>query len=255
MSTSQNSETPSQILKRYKNEYETNVTPLFPLLYKAAEDTSLPTDFLIKKATEIIREERNSNEEIYNIPLLILQQRTCSEDFETVLLLLKDKDPAVRQLGAQILREYPSLNKAPYPYSPKIITHLIAMIENEKDEEVLSWALSAIGWQCHPDGVEYLLKYIDDERDFIRTVVGDNLTKVYNEDDEIDATIAEALLKLARDVYLDIRWSVFYDIAEYPKLFTTFKNEFKAAAELAKQDPDETVREQAERALKQLSVM
>lgn len=251
--TSYSSETPALTLKGYEDEYEAKVTPLFPLLFKAAADNSLPTSFLIKKAAEILREERNCDEEIYNIPLLILQQRTGKEDFENVLFLLENEDPVMRQLGAQILREYPNLNNAPYAYSPQIIKHLIAMIENEKDECTLSWALSAIGWQCHPDGVKYLLTFLDDERDFVRTIVGDNLLNLYDEDDEIDASIAEAYLKLAVDEDYDIRWSVFYDIAENLTLFAPFKDRFIAAAKKEKQDPDERVREQGERAFDQLS--
>lgn len=66
-------------------------------------------------------------------------------------------------------------------------------------------------------------------------------------------TVANALLKFAKDTDDDIRLSVFYDVAEYPDLFTTYRDVFKQVANSAIKDPNKKVGERARRAFKTLA--
>jgi hypothetical protein len=129
-----------------------------------------------------------------------------------------------------------------------VISNLDKLLEIEQDEEVFTWALSAIGWQCHQVGTEVLWRFVDDKRASVRHIVADSLLMAYGADREIPDSVASALLSLAKDTDSDIRWSVFYDLAEFPDLFKAYRDAFKQAAHSAKQDPDRGVREQAGRA-------
>jgi hypothetical protein len=111
---------------------------------EAANDPSLPTTELIKKALKIVELER-SDIEVDNLALLVLQQRADKEVLRTAFSLLQSLNPVERQLGCQLLRELPSLDEAPYPHSSLAVEALKQMIANEKDEEVLIWALAAVG--------------------------------------------------------------------------------------------------------------
>jgi len=236
------------VVKRLESE-----RPLHPVLLAAAQDARLTTDFLIERAVEVVREERASadDDDRRNPALLVLQQRG-EKALDAALHLLDSTDPAARQLGAQLLRELPGLDSAPYPYSPKIIGRLGTLVEMEPDEEVLCWELAAIGWQCHPSANEVLLRFAGDERASVRHVVANNLLNGCKEGAELPAPVAHALLQLTRDADEDVRWSVFYDVAEYPECFSAFREVFRQSAQDALQDLDERVREEARRAVETL---
>ncbi len=242
----------AEILDYYEKEYDLT-KPSHPILLKAALDNRLTTEYLIMRSIECVRQERDDDNHVANPALLILQQRVDSDVLDSVLLLLKNDDAAARQLGAQVLREFPGLDSAPSPYSHKVIRHLEKMIETELDDEVLLWALSAIGWQCHPDGIDVILRFVDDERTFIRRVVGNNLLMACKGNFDMPPTVAKALLILAKDKDDDIRWSVFYDVAEFSDLFADYRDAFKQAAHSAKQDSAKNVREQANKAYKAIA--
>lgn len=220
-------------------------TPSHSVTVEAAQDVRLTTDFLIERAMEVVREERVSDDDQRLNPALLVLHQRAEKVLDPALHLLDDTDPAARQLGAQILRELPGLDSAPYDYSPRIIRRLGTLVETEPDYEVLCWALAAIGWQCHPSANEVLLKFVDDERASVRSVVANNLLKGCKGGTALSAPVAQALLRLAKDADEDIRWSVFYDISEYPELFSTFRDVFRQAVQDAQQDLDERVREQA----------
>lgn len=239
----------------YYTERYTRVRPSHPVLLEAARDERLTTAYLIQRATECVRRERNGDYHVANPALLVLQQRANREVLNAALLLLESDDPAPRQLAALVLRELPGLDSAPYPYSHEVISHLEMLVKAESDEEVLLWALSAIGWQCHPDGTDILLSFAQDDRASIRRVVGDNLINAFDEDQGIPVAVADALLTFAKDTDSDIRWSVFYDISDFPRLFMSYRDAFIQAAKQAKQDPVEDVREQASKAYNALMCM
>ncbi len=167
-------DTQAKILDCYAERY-THAKPSHPVLLEAAQDVQLTTSFLIERATEGVRQERNSDDHVSKPALLVLQQRANPEVLDSALLLLESKDAAERQLGAMVLRELPGLDSAPYPYSRRVISHLKTLVETEPDEEVLLWALAAIGWQCHPAGTDILLGFVGDKRSSVRRVIGNNL--------------------------------------------------------------------------------
>ncbi len=219
----------AKILHSYIERY-TRAKPSHPVLLEAAGDVRLTTSYLVKRATDGVRQERTGKDHVANPALLVLQQRANPEVLASALLLLESDDAASRQLGAMILRELPGLDSAPYPYSSKVISHLEMLVESESDEEVLLWALAAIGWQCHPAGTDVLLSFVSDERASVRRVIGNNLCMACKEDRKIPAPVAEALLTLAKDEDSDIRRSIFYDIAESPDIFKNYLDAFKQAS-------------------------
>ena len=64
---------------------------------------------------------------------------------------------------------------------------------------------------------------------------------------------ARVFLQFTEDPVEDIRRCVFYNIAEYPELFTDFKAAFKAAANKAQNDDIVIVKEEATRAFAALT--
>lgn len=221
-------------------------------LTEAVHDPRLPTPALVTEAVTAIEAERASGEEASSLALLVLQQRADDEVLQTALSLLQESNPAARQLGCKLLRELPSLDLAPYPHSLQAVKALEQMIAVEDDEEVLTRALDAVGWQCHPAGLDVLLRMQNDERASVRHVVANNLLQVCPEGHVLPDAVTEALLRLARDPDDDIRWSVLYDVAEFPYMFRRHRSQFRAAAAEAQSDRNSSVREQASRACEAL---
>jgi hypothetical protein len=219
-----------------------------PVLVKPPADARLTTAYLIGCATRCIRKERASGAYVPNAALLVLQHRADDEVLEAALRLLRHSDAAARQLGALILREFPGLDLASYSHAHRAIEHLERMIATERDDDVLEWALSAIGWQKHPAATAVLLRFVDDPRASVRYKVANNLYMAFA-DIQLPAAVAQVLLRFAQDPDRDIRWSVFYDVAEHPQLFEAHRAAFLAAAQAALRDDDTHVREQARRAV------
>lgn len=215
----------------------------------AVEDNLLSTQDLIELGKEIIMAERDNNEESRDyLPLMILHLRSTEDTLNKSLVLLKSNSSVDRELGCRILREFPRLDEHPTKFSERIINSMDNLIETEKDESVILSALSTIGWQGHDKGHEILLRMSTDPRNNIRYVVADNLLMVFGDGRKVTEETAKIFLKLAKDSDEDIRRSVFYDIAEFPDIFSSFIEEFKEAAEYAKNDSFLEVRNDAARA-------
>ena len=215
----------------------------------AAKDHQLPTLDLIEMSKEIIAAERlDKEEECDYLPLIILHLRSTEDALLKSLDLLKSNNSMDRELGCRILKEFPRLDEHPTEFSERIINSMNTLIKNEKDESVILSALSTIGWQGHEKGHEILLHMSSDARENIRYVVANNLLMVFGDDRKITEETAKVFLNYAKDNDEDIRISVFYDIAEFPNLFSDFKEEFKTAAKYAKNDSSEEVRNYAAKA-------
>ena len=253
-----------KLLRSYFQRY-TETRPSHPVLIEAACDCSLPTLGLVGLAQEFVIDEREnsqvseSTQEIatpawtrrdeVNFPLLILQQRVNHETIEVAFNLLLLPEPEGRQLGVQVLRELRSLDVAPHAHSQEIVTHIQRMIVVEKDELVLAWALSAIGWQCLPEGTEVLLPYISHRNKSIRHVVADNILMGVNDCSEISQPILDGVVELIQDDCPGVQWAILYEIAEQPALFTSNAEMIKQAALVASFGGTERVNEEARRAL------
>ena len=215
----------------------------------AVEDNLLSTHNLIELGKEIIRAERDNNEENCDyLPLMILHLRSTEDTLNRSLILLKSNSYVDRELGCRILREFPRLDEHPTKFSERIINSMENLIETEKDESVILSALLTIGWQGHHKGHEILLRMSTDPRDNIRYIVANNLLMFFGDGRKVAEETAKIFLKFAKDSDEDIRKSVFYDIAEFPDIFSNFKEEFKEAAEYAKNDSSLEVRNAATRA-------
>lgn len=215
----------------------------------AAKDNLLSTEDLIEISKEIILAERDNMEDKCDyLPLMILHLRSTEDTLNKSLNLLKSNNSIDRELGCRILREFPRLDEHPTKFSERIINSMNQLIENEKDEGVLLNAISTIGWQSHDKGHEILINMSSDPSDNVRYVIADNLLMVFGDNRKVTEETARVFLKFAKDTDEDIRRSVFYDIAEYPDIFSDFKDVFKAAAKHAKNDSFEDVRNDAIRA-------
>ena len=193
--------------------------------------SALSTAELLVLALECVRRERAGDDVEPNPALLALQQRADGEVLEAALACLGNEDPAYRQLGAQLLRGLPGLHAAPYPHSLRAVVALEALAVNELDEEVLGWALAAIGWQKMPEGERVLLRLADDPRRSVRRVVANNLLMAVGPGRGLSAGAAAALCRLAVDEDADIRGSVRYDMDSFPELFEPYRAAFDEALE------------------------
>lgn len=236
------------ILRAHEQRYRDSV-PAHPALIEAARDMRLSRKFLVDRALEWVRARSQADDEPVSLALLVLQQRTDAEGLRAALALLDSQAAARRKLGLMILREFPRLDDAPYPHSAMVVERLTALAAAEPDEDVLGWTLRAISWQCLPAGTDVLLRYRQDQRASIRRVVAWNLLTACERGAAVSPAISAALLELSADPDSDIRWSVFWDVGEFPELFEPYRAEFLRAARRTRADPCEDVREVASRAL------
>lgn len=215
----------------------------------AAKDTLLPTADLIEMSKEIILQQREDHEAPCDfLPLMILHLRSNHDTFTKALALLPSNSSIDRELGCRILREFPGLDAHPTIFSERIIEAMSQLLETEKNEDVFLAAISTIGWQGHDKGHDILLRLSSDSRAEVRYVVAGNLLKIFGDSRKVTEETAKVFLTFAQDPDEDIRWSVFYDMAEFPDIFSDFKEECIAAALHAKNDSVLEVRNEATRA-------
>lgn len=255
---------PLRLLVSYFESYNEE-RPSHPVLVRAACDRSISTSFLVGLATKFVVQERSEleaegdsgkalapswlREGEVNFPLLILQQRVDQETIEAALDLLVRKAPEERQLGAQVLREMPSLDSAPQPHSQMVIDHLEKLVQIENDRLVLQWGLSAIGWQCMPEGTTILLSFAKSKDSLVRLVVADNLLMGSKNSGEISLETFNAAMGFIGDECEDVQWSILFEIAEQPSLFASKVGIAKREIGFALVGASEWLAEQANRAL------
>ena len=81
------------------------------------------------------------------------------------------------------------------------------------DPEVLSGVLACLGWTCKPRALPTLLRFASHRHPYARVVVADNLLKCAVRIH--DPVVVDALVRLSDDPDEDVRWSAFYDVAEW----------------------------------------
>jgi hypothetical protein len=218
-----------------------------------AQYSECSTAELLTAALALVEQERAGEVEVINPPLAFLVERTDQEIIEAGFDLLASEVPAKRQLGASILKETPGLQYAPHPHSARLVKTLRLLVAQESDLEVLWNLLSAVGWQLLPEGMDILLSQIEHENCGVRWRVANKLLMLCPESREMPKAMAQAFLRLARDPDEDIRWSVFYDMAEHFQYYHCYQDEFVAAAAHAENDPVAKVRKEARRASEALA--
>ncbi|MBD0403714.1 hypothetical protein [Flammeovirga sp. EKP202] len=221
----------------------------------AAADKSIKTSQLIIAAKQILTENKLNEykEDKVNLPLIVLHHRAGEELLNDSKDLLKSRDLIDRELGCLIMKEFPSINEAPTKYSPRIISAIEKMInEEENNTDILVSGLSAIGWQCHTKAQNIFRLFINDERELVREVIANNLLKVMMPNGILTSFIIEGFNQLGRDPIADIRWSIFYDMSEHFELFENDKNLFYQLPLEGMEDPNSDVRLEALSAFKKL---
>lgn len=179
-----------------------------------ANDPLVNTEDLIFFATEAIRFEReNPEDERYNYALLILQQRATPEVLDKVRELCRSPDAAERQLGTLILREFPGEPQG-RPYTAEALEILGELISQEQDLSVLTYAVSAIGWQGTPQAIPLLLPFVAHPHAGVRFMVSNNLVLNCPEDNWFPPEIAAAYQKLCFDSNADVRWYAYANFAD-----------------------------------------
>ena len=232
-----------------KAHYQEGITDT--ATHKAAGDPRLKTSTLIEYAKEalILEYEDDPDGERPNyLPLITLHHRTNPDTLARVLPLFTSDDPIDRRLACRILKEFPQLGKMPTIYSPQIIAAIEDLLTDEEDEDVISVALVAASWQCHPDAQDLMIKFSSDERFDIRATVSSNISFTLEEDQPIPLNMLKAILSLLNDKDEDVVWGILYDIEESPEYFQRGKEDLREVLESRKNDPDERLKELAESA-------
>lgn len=238
-------------MDRLTKHFETGLTHLNTL--KAAADTTISTLDLIASAKEILIQELASQEHQSNLPLVTLHYRAGEELLHQATALMTSKDALDRELGCWIVREFPSIDDAPTTYSPQIISAIQKMIDNgENNADVLIAGLAAVGWQCHPDAQALFSRFIGDHRPEIRQVIANNLLGMVKSEDSLITFVIAGFNQLGRDSDPDIRWSIFYDIAEHYELFQKDKTSFYQLILEGKEDADSRIQALAVTAFEKL---
>lgn len=212
-------------------------------LVAIAQNEDISTDALIQEA---LGEEPRA--------LLVLQQRVTREVFDAACDLCQAADPAKRQLGAKILREFPGLD-FDKPFKDEALQALEALAMKETDESVLVWAVSAIGWQLDLRAIPLLLRFVDHPNDRVRFMVSSNLILNAEPDNPFPPEVAAAYQQLCFDPDEDVRWYAyanFADIAEdkaWVFHHESQQQDFLALLQRGCKDKSPGVREQAHKAL------
>jgi HEAT repeat protein len=185
-------------------------------LVAQARDPRLTTSALLSQALEAVRQDRESDQDIHNPALLILQQRVTEEVFAAASALCTRPDPAERHLGVLILREFPGLGQHK-PFAVRALSVLERLVERETDELVLSFGVCAIGWQQHPLARPLLLRFLHHPDSALRQIVANNLTNC-DLTNPLPPESVRAYEHLCQDPDDDVRWyahAKLQDLVEY----------------------------------------
>lgn len=186
------------------------------MLVAQARDPRLTTSALLAQALEAVRQDWESDQDIPNPALLILQQRVTEEVFAAASALCTRPDPAERHLGVLILREFPGLGR-PKPFAVRALPVLERLVERETDELVLFFGVCAIGWQQHPLARPLLLRFLHHPDAALRRLVASNLTTC-DLTNPLPPESVRAYERLCQDPDDDVRWyahATLQDLVEY----------------------------------------
>ena len=220
---------------------------------RAAADARLRSADLLSLALEETRASRERDGDAPVPATVVLLERSDDETRRAAHRLLASSDAAERELGARIMREFGPRDVVPRSHADEFLPALERAAGKEQDHGALRAELSAIGWQGLPQGCEVLLRFVTDDRRFIRTAVGDGLCALSAIDGEMRDDVGLALLALAGDPDPWVASSVLYDVAHAPALFQRHHAAFEKTARVALASGDEGLRETARDALQALS--
>ncbi|MCX6366273.1 MAG: hypothetical protein NTX57_06130 [Armatimonadetes bacterium] len=167
----------------------------------------LTTTALLAQALEVVRQDRESGQYIPNPALLTLQRRVTEEVFAAASALCMRPDPAERQLGVLILREFP-VQGSTMPFAVRALPVLERLVECETDEQVLLFGVCAIGWQQHPLARPLLLRFLHHPDAALRQLIASNLTNC-DLTNPLPPEPIRAYEHLCQDPDSDVRWDAY----------------------------------------------
>jgi HEAT repeat protein len=147
---------------------------------------------------------RDDGERAANL-VTLLQRRGESTVADWGLAALRADDPWHRRAGAWVLRElgYPTGQ----PFADRVLPALVSAARDERDDDVRSWLVTAIGRHHSRDGRQALLTFAADPWADVRQAVAAALPIT---GDDANAEEVAALITLSRDVDPRVRdWATF----------------------------------------------
>lgn len=182
-------------------------------MINASKSPNLKTQDLIEFATAVIKHERETGDEQGNKALLILQERSTDDVYYCAKELLNSDKPEERQLGATIFRES-KLSQKNSSYHETILNLLYEKSQIEKDEEVLIWIVSAIGWIHTRISNEYLFVFTEHPLAGVRFAVAANWIRSCSADEPFPSEVANVAEKLCKDNNSDVRWYSYSNLVD-----------------------------------------
>ena len=129
-----------------------------------------------------------------------IQRRGTREEFNLAKEQTKSNDPIRREIGADILGQ---LGWQKSKFRKASVKILISLLE-DKNEDVIYAAATALGHREAPEAISHLIKLKDHKSEDIRHSVAYGLTGYE------DKTVIQTLIKLSSDPDRDVRdWATF----------------------------------------------
>jgi hypothetical protein len=197
------------------------------------------TELFAAAATEISEDDDEGQ-----VPHLVaLHERPTREVFTTATRLLSGDDPAMRELGARVLRELGQADDTGRrPFSAEAIALLVERLRHERDPRVLRWIISALGYNGAREALEEVLRFTEHPDWRVRFHVAAALPALVNPE-RVEPDALAALQRLCRDDEADTRYHALYALVEEVSGADAEHIARSVAALL--DDPDEQIRELA----------
>lgn len=206
-------------------------------------------DDILQDAKAEVVADRATDDIVDNFATVYLCELDPSLELRKKLLQLLSSSSCVeRDLAARVMRRTLTIN--PTEDSAVFVEALSVAVVEESDPTTRRSMLSALACQKLPLARPALLSLADHDDEWTRhRVANDLLCTLEDNSAPVPDDVNEAFLTFAEDENGDTRWSVFYDVAEYPELFAHAADRWMAAATEALDDVDDEVRQVARRAL------
>ena len=199
---------------------------------------NLTTDELVERALaeQIAATADNRDEDLGYI--VALHERTERKTFDRAIQLASSGSRDERELGTRILSELGPW--ADRTFKGETVAFLRGRIVAELDPTVLSELIKALAWQGDPTTRDDILRFVDDERDPVRSTAIQNLDKFTGTSGEPPDVVLAALLRASHDADRGSRYSAVYDLANFTGCIDI---RIREALRERLGDPDHVVRE------------
>jgi hypothetical protein len=170
----------------------------------------MPTALLVRLALRQLRDHTDEPSPF----LLALHGRPTREVYDTAVALARGEHADRRELGVRILRELGTeRSDGPRPFSAETIPVLLDRLRAEPDPRVLGWVVSALGYHGASEALQAVSALAGHPDAWVRFYVAAALPSLVNPAG-IEATAADALIRLCRDTDADIRFYALYAVTQ-----------------------------------------